>query len=170
MKLLTAFKLKLQLGKVTLQIHCEQLHIQDLMTKIDSSSSVTGQLEHTPVEITHYQECVAIRLNNLQQMQEEQTNISYQLSMIDLSDISLEELEKFGLSTAVAMEPPPVLTSSSSISLTTTDRYLSPHSMCMTAAVDNNNTNNFVHDYQWSYPTFSSVSSSTNTSTTTTDK
>ena len=102
-KLFTALKLKLQLGKITLQLHCEQLHIQDLMAKIDCSTQSIS-IEHTTVPITGYQETIAIRLNNLHQMQEEQTNLSYQLAMIDLSDISIEELERFGLS-ILTLEP-----------------------------------------------------------------
>lgn len=88
-KILEALKLKLQLGKVTLQLHCEQLGIHEGMTQVDRNS------DSYSTEVS--QELIASRLNAIRTLQEDQVNLSYQLFNLDLSQLDSTSLERFGL-------------------------------------------------------------------------
>jgi hypothetical protein len=162
LKLLTALKLKLQLGKATLQLHCEQLHIQEMMAKIDNSPSSSDptdsggsayQSVQASVAVHGYQENIAARLNTIRQLQEEQTNLSYQLANIDLSDMHHQDLERFGI----------ISTYSTTATLFESDRT---RMSSLAAEAVNRNLLNY-HTFTTSS---SSVSSGSSSTTTTSDK
>ena len=88
--ILEALKLKLQLGKVTLQLHCEQLGIHEGMAQVDRNSSDSYSTEVS-------QELIASRLNAIRTLQEDQANLGYQLFNLDLSQLDSTTLERFGL-------------------------------------------------------------------------